>query len=210
MESERLYHLLFFQSLGLLLLFQLEFTGFPLCLLLAGQALLIQLASPGRSHFLLLLGLGSNHLSKRVLFLFLLLDDLKVGIFVTHFVRVNFLVILQVDLVVVLILATSSANALPCVHLIFLIQFGHQVAMLTIQRILELKSRSITLDVLVLALIAVDTLGIAVILESIRIFSSEFLKTIFLQLLNNVARNGPGLNVTGIFLVRPASLQFCH
>jgi hypothetical protein len=69
----------------------------------------------------LLLGGLLDHLSEVFLLLLLLLNYLEVGVLVTGFIRINFLVILKINLVVILVLAASSTNAFASVQFILLV-----------------------------------------------------------------------------------------
>jgi hypothetical protein len=86
--------------------------------------------------FGLLLCLGCNDLSEHLLFLLLFFYDLKIGIFVAGLLIINLFVIFLIDLVVVLVLATSTASPLADSHLLVNVHLSHKVAVFSVKRLL--------------------------------------------------------------------------
>lgn len=66
------------------------------------------------------------------------------------------------------------------------------------------------MNVLVLAFKFVYAFSIAIILESVCIICSKFLKPSLLHLLLHVTTDRPSLNVSGILFTGPARCQFSH
>ncbi len=176
LQSECFDHLLLFDGLSLLKLFQFEFSSSLLFSLLSRKSFCIHPERALGSDFLLLLRRLLDHLPEVLLFLLLLLDDLEVGVLVACFIWIDFLVVLKVDLVVVLVFAASPSNAFACVQFILLVKLCHKVSVLAVQCTLEFKFGSISLNVLVLAFVSIDTLSVTVVLKSIGVFCSEFLE----------------------------------
>jgi len=117
----------FFLSASFIFFHEFESASFGLLFFLffLSGKLLNKFALTSGNQLNLFLCFSRNDLSQHFFFLFLLFNNLQVGILIASFFIVNFFVVFSVNLVVVLIFATSATSSFPNSHLFVDVNLSH-------------------------------------------------------------------------------------
>ena len=128
---------------------------------------------------------------------------------VTGFNSLRLLVVFLVDLGVVLVLAAATLVVLEAVLLVNgVLHVRHQVAVLAVQRILELRGGRVALKTLVFAGVLGDSLGVAVVGASV----SVVLRELDLEVVLSPQSRGdrPGCDLARVVFHGPACSEVDH